>query len=189
MKKILFAILVLSILSTAAVAQEKTLVGEGTSVGIYGGPIVSITTIDRQLGVLSGGRGAVIFGNTVIIGGGGYGLSIPVQKDWAAGPSNIDFGYGGLELGVTVGSDRLLHFTSNVMLGGGNVNYQDAPGENSRLYVIEPHGYLEINLLKWMRVCVGGGYRFVFDVEGVTELSNSDLSGPSGKLFIKFGSF
>jgi hypothetical protein len=38
MKKILFAILLLSVLSAAAFAEEKLLVGEGTSVGIYGGP-------------------------------------------------------------------------------------------------------------------------------------------------------
>ena len=189
MKKILFAILMLTMLSTAAFAQETLLVGEGTAVGLYGGPMVSITTIDKQMGILSGGRGAIIFGNTFIIGGGGYGLSIPVEKDWASGPSNINFSYGGLELGVTVGSDWLLHFTSNVMLGTGNVNYQDVSGENSQLYVIEPHGYLEINVLKWLRVCIGGGYRFVLGVEGVTELSNSDLSGPSGELLFKFGSF
>jgi hypothetical protein len=69
------------------------------------------------------------------------------------------------------------------------VNYQDSPGDSSRLYVIDPHGYLEINVLEWMRICVGGGYRFVFGVEGVQELTNSDLWGPSGELFIKFGSF
>ena len=189
MKKVLSAILLLSVLSAAAFAEEKLLIGEGTSVGIYGGPAVNITAVDRQMAILSGGRGAIIFGNTFIIGGGGYGLSIPVEKDTAGGPYNINFSYGGLELGVTVGSDRLLHFTSNVLLGTGNVNYQDSAGDNSRLYVIEPHGYLEVNVLNWMRICTGGGYRFVFGVEGVQELSDSDLWGPSGELLIKFGSF
>ena len=38
MKKILFAILLLSVLSAAAFAEEKLLVGEDTTVGIYSGP-------------------------------------------------------------------------------------------------------------------------------------------------------
>ena len=37
MKKILFAILLLSVLSAAAIAEEKLLVGEDTSVGITDG--------------------------------------------------------------------------------------------------------------------------------------------------------
>jgi len=189
MKRILLVALLLSVLSAAAFAEEKLLIGKDTAVGIYGGPMVSVTTVDSQMALLSGGRGAIIFGNTFLIGGGGYGLSIPVEKDVAGTPYNINFGYGGLELGVTMGSDWLLHFTSNVLLGAGNVSYQDSAGDSSHLYVIEPHGYLEINVLAWMRICLGAGYRFVLGVEGVQGLTNSDLWGPSGELLFKFGSF
>ena len=44
MKKILFAILLLSVLSAAAFAEEKLLVGEGTSVGITGGGYLFVGT-------------------------------------------------------------------------------------------------------------------------------------------------
>jgi hypothetical protein len=189
MKKILVMVLFLLALSAAAFAEETLLIGKGTDIGAYGGPMASVTTVDGQAAVMSGGRGALIIANTFIIGGGGYSLSIPVEKDIAGGPYDINFGYGGLELGITVGSDSLLHFTSNVLLGAGSVSYQDSPGNSSHFYVVEPHGYLEINVLEWMRICVGAGYRFVFGVEGVQGLTDSDLWGPSGELLFKFGSF
>jgi hypothetical protein len=189
MKMIGFVLILLSVLSAAAFADDEVLVEKGTSVGFYGGPTVKVSAVDNQTAVLLGGRGAAIFSNTFIIGGGGYVLSSPVEKDVTGGLYNINLRYGGLELGVTLGSDWLMHFTSNLMLGVGNVDYENSPGDSSLLYVLEPQGYLEINALEWMRICIGGGYRFVFGVNGVREIASSDLWGPNAEIMIKFGSF
>ena len=49
MKKILSAFFVFTLLSAAAFAEGKLLLGKDTSVGGYGGPAVKVTTVDGQL--------------------------------------------------------------------------------------------------------------------------------------------
>jgi hypothetical protein len=56
--------------------------------------------------------------------------------------------------------------------------------------VAEPMLFVELNVIKWVRVCVGGGYRYVEGVDGSrVNLNSCDLRGASAELQLKFGFF
>jgi hypothetical protein len=71
------AIVIALAMAGAATAQEEeeTLFGsfEDPSFGGFGGPALKVTTLNGELGLLTGGRGGLIVDNTWLIGGGGYG--------------------------------------------------------------------------------------------------------------------
>jgi hypothetical protein len=56
------------------------------------------------------------------------------------------------------------------------------------VFVIEPSLLAELNVTNFLRLAVGGGYRFATGVE-LSGLTNADLSGVSVSVNLKFGSF
>lgn len=206
--KILFSIITIIILTAIQVtAQEQTLLGSGEiSNGGFGGPVIKYTSIKGETGILVGGRGGWIINHSFVIGGGGYGL---VNNIKALMPVHIDqfgrlhtpyinFGYGGVELEYIIQSDRLLHFSLYTLIGGGTISYRDGLwGDNNSgewdtpedaFFVLEPQINVELNVVSFMRINAGAGYRFISGVE-LNNLDNGDFSGFSGGLTLKFGSF
>ena len=53
---------------------------------------------------------------------------------------------------------------------------------------VEPTANLELNVTDYMRVTLGGGYRFAFASER-DGISGSDLSGAVGRMNFEFGWF
>lgn len=88
MKKIVL-LLALSLIPFFVFAQPTETLFSGSSLrwGGYGGPLVGFTTIDGNLGVLTGGLGAAVMkfngGHTIHFGGGGYSIAnnIKVELD------------------------------------------------------------------------------------------------------------
>jgi hypothetical protein len=172
--------------------------------GGYGAVGTKITKIDGKIGHMVGGRGAWIVNHSFLLGGGGYGMSSEnMKREFDGEMKNVEFGYGGLEFGYILNSNRVMHFAFQVLLGGGGVGYLDRivigldedgdevveyQGERAAFFVAEPMLYMEVNVNQWFRVCMGGGYRFVngVDLQGV---NNAALEGASAELLFKFGSF
>jgi hypothetical protein len=49
---------------------------------------------------------------------------------------------------------------------------------------------VELNVTKWFRLCLGGGYRYIDGVdENIVGVSSSALRGANGELTLKFGFF
>jgi hypothetical protein len=122
------------------------------------------------------------------VGAGFYGLSsqICVDEDGLCRRREVEFGYGGLEFEYIGAWDRLIHYSLQLLAGGGGVTLFDV--ESDPVFVLEPVARMEVNITKWFRVNVGGGYRFVSGVD-VGPLENSDFSAFFGDLQFKFGSF
>jgi hypothetical protein len=57
---------------------------------------------------------------------------------------------------------------------------------NDRVYVVQPSAGIEINVFRWFRLGLEGGYRFVSD-SNIPELSNQQLSGAFGQASLRFG--
>ena len=200
MKKHILIILV--ILTSTALAQEQILFSGITSHGGFGGPVLKLSQFDDDLGLLVGGRGGWIIGHAITIGGGGYGLTndIPILYDNTDTTQYLDFGYGGFELGLILASNRLIHFSINSLIGGGAIGYRnsifdkpdnwdhDWDNHNDQVFVIEPGINLIANLTRWLRMGIGLSYRHVTGVD-LAAVDNKFLSGPSGVLSFKFGSF
>lgn len=71
-----------------------------------------------------------------------------------------------------------------VLAGGGKIRI---PHEYSdRVLVLQPSAGLEINLLRWFRLGLDGGYRFVTDTD-LLEIRDTDVSAFFGELTLKFG--
>lgn len=206
MKKYLVVIIAL-MFGLTTYAQQETLLTGDIHHGGYGGPALKFTSINGEFGMFVGGRGAYVLNKAFSIGFGGYGLVTDLDYD-LAGLTNPDdkprlvFGYGGLELGAILHSDRVVHFTFTTLIGGGALHYQrddfwrsddwddfwDTVKNNDVVFVIEPEAGVELNVASYMRVNLGVSYRFVTGVD-ISSLTSSDLDGLTGTLTFKFGAF
>jgi len=60
--------------------------------------------------------------------------------------------------------------------------------ESSAYFIFEPQLGMEINVVKVFRIELTAGYRFISGLE-LSRTKSSDLSGFSGGIAFKFGSF
>ncbi len=179
-------------------AQEETLVGSGEiSNGGFGGPVIKFTSINKHFGVLVGGQGGWIINHTFVIGGGGYGLVNNVKTDhlFLDQRELLNFGYGGVELHYIGNSDKLVHYTVSLLIGAGGIGYRhpdnwewDWDTNTQNFFVAEPTVRVMLNVVSFFRIGLGGSYRFVSGID-LDNLKNSEISGPSVELVLKFGKF
>jgi hypothetical protein len=208
MKKLLiaFALIFATIPAFSQTGEQETLFGnEELRNGGYGAPEVKFTKIHDDFGVMVGGRGGWIINSTFSIGGGGYALTTsPKVYDINDTSYYLRMGYGGAFIEYINSSNSLVHFTVNALIGAGgatnthSINHMIKNGnydvtynwndDQTTFFIFEPGVTVDVNLLKFMRLSIGGSYRLVSGVElkGVT---NQDISGPSGSIGIKFGKF
>jgi len=212
MKKIVLALLVLITAQQAWAqhAQMESLFGnkgnqkKKVTVGGYGTAIGKLTPINGKLGVLTGLQGGVLLNNRLMLGAGGYGLvnsikapklNVPDEKD-----QYIRLWYTGLMAEYTFNPTKLVHFTAGALVGGGGVgrderhhgwhNDDDHHGwyGGSGFFVAEPFAGVEVNITSYLRLDVGGSYRFI-QGSNTPGLSDSDLSGGAFHVGIKAGKF
>jgi hypothetical protein len=188
--------------------DQETLFGHGKiDHGGYGGPTLRFSRMLGNDAVLFGGRGGWIIDHTVIIGGGGYGLTNQIL---APNRARTDFrrkeevrvGYGGLILEYVNRWNKLVHFTAGTLIGGGaaTIRYTQKEGSSNTknedqgsnasdsFFVLEPEVNAEINLVKFMHLDLGVSYRLITGVGGIG-LENQDLRGVSGNALLRFGKF
>jgi hypothetical protein len=133
------------------------------------------------------------------IGLGGYSLFNRITADklpsFAPGETfYLKSSYGGLFIEYIIYPDDFIRANFHLLIGGGEVKYVNYDNYDfnyhgkSMFYVIEPDINFDITVMKYVKLCFGGGYRFVtgVDIEGI---SNKDLSGFSVNFAIKLGSF
>lgn len=192
--KLSIPLLLCCLMFAPARAQEETLAGPGSSNGGFGGPVLKVTPINGKTGILLGGRGGWIINHTFIIGGGAYGLLTNIAAD-APGPGGepyIDFSYGGVELEYVHQWDRLMHLSFGLLVGGGSLRCRQSNGSNSgdglSFFTMEPWVNGNLNVTDFFRVSVGVSYRWVTGANSPAA-SDGDLSGVTGILLLRFGSF
>jgi hypothetical protein len=202
MKQSLILLMVL-LIATFGFSREQTLLVGNVDHGGYGGPAFKIAQIgpNNSNAVLAGGQGGWIIDHKFIIGGGGYGLTTDVRADWIdfrtfdgePQPHYLNFGYGGLLLGFIPNSDDLVHYEIYGLFGGGAVDYRIKDAEQSYdssdgIFVAEPGINIMVNVTPFFRIGAGASYRYVSGLNDDV-LTNEDLSGISGQIIFKFGSF
>ena len=188
------------VLSISVFGQEETLLDKGITSGGFGGPVIKFTSINKQFSVFVGGRGGWIINNALVIGGGGYGLvnNIKLYPNDVTKIQRINLGYGGFELEYIFESDKLVHGSIYLLLGGGSVTYLDWKNllhadelifdGNNNFFVAEPAVNLELNVAKFFRINVGCGYRYISGIDS-GYLRNVDIAGLSALVGFKFGKF
>lgn len=188
--------------ASEATAQERTVFNDSATTGGFGGPVVKVTSVNGQTAWMAGGRGGWVVNHSLIIGGGGYGITSEVNAANSAlsdqAPLDLQFGYGGVEVEYRFRPLSLWHVGLYTLVGGGSANYvkdvgsvaesQEHVGQSDAVFVFEPGVNAELNLARWFHINAGVTYRVV---SGVTDsaLRNRDLSGITGAVTFKFGKF
>ena len=177
-------------------AQDETLFTGDIESGRYVSLLSQIGQINNETGIFVGGQGGWIINHRFVIGGRAYGLVNEVDiSDFQN--LILDFGCGGLFLEYIISSNKLLHLSVQSMIGAGGVrfavkdyktNHDHFEYSNDRFFVVEPGINLILNIHKKFRLGGGITYRHISGVE-YENLSDSNLSGLSAQLFLKFGKF
>ena len=195
MKNVLFLLIVL--LTIPELAQEKTLIGGGDiENGGFGGPAVKVTSINGETAVLVGGRGGWIINHTFVLGGAGYGLVTNVRgKTTDSLNQFIEMGYGGLDLEYIASSNDLVHLSLGLLIGGGSIGHKreddgmlDYHSTMKGFFVLEPSVHANLNVTQFFRIAGGVSYRYINGLKSPLS-TNTDLSGLSAVLTLKFGKF
>jgi len=160
-------------------------------IGSYGGVTVAYTHMLHRDGVLVGGEGAVLLEHRLSIGGAGYGFARSPEGPPAADGTARDYftGYGGVVIRYAVYSDIPLYASLGVLIGGGGISlaphhdghhdydHGDHPDAKGRGYfVAQPDLSAHVNVTRWLRLSLTGGYRIATAVEGFGYAAQ-DVSG------------
>lgn len=187
--------------SFLAAQQVETLVSEGVEHGGFGSLLYGVTSVNGEAAYLTGTRGAWMLkfrdGHALNIGLGGYrtrsGFNARPRRQTDDGEAwELQTNYGGLELEYLNRSHRLVHYGAQTTIGGGEVRYRNrnrAPDRTSDSYfVLQPGVNVHLNVTQWFRMSGGLFYRYAGGVS-LEGTSNSDLSGVSAAIALRFGKF
>jgi len=198
MRKIVTVCIVLIFTAGLYASDEETLISGDVSHGGFGGPVVTFSNINNNTGVMAGGRGGWIINHMITIGGAGYGLvnRIPTIPSVSGSDSlSLGLGYGGFEIGFIMNSWKLTHFSFFFLIGGGGASHIlwdeedfEMDNEGDAFFVLEPSIEAVLNVTKFFRISAGACYRYTSGLE-LQQITDSDISGLSAKISLKFGSF
>lgn len=190
----------------AANNEFKTLFGDrDISHGGYGALTINYSQIDSKDAVLIGARGAWVIGHGFALGIAGSGFINDYSYNPAlAGGRNVNLtgGYGGLLLEPIILPRFPVHISVPVLIGAGGIAYTSTWNpypydyENFDLLVEDATGYLvlepgievEINVVRFFRLALGGYYRYTSTIQ-LYDTPENVLNGWSAGLSLKFGKF
>lgn len=189
--------------SSSPATEIHTLTGSGRSTGFYLGFHSDYSQVAGYDAIGVGGSLAMIANHGLAIGLTGKGfISEPYTMLLGSNTSySYTGGYGGLLIEPVLFPRSPVHVAFPIVLGGGgiarsiltNYNYPyDHTGmyvEDAEAYLIaEPGVELEFNIARWMRLAIGGSYRFTTAIEQTTFETNP-MEGFTAGFSLKFGKF
>jgi hypothetical protein len=165
------------------------------AIGGFGGIGVMYTRFAHTNSVLVCGEGAVLIDHALSFGAGGCGITNMVNAFNYGNPPHdpndrMTFGYGGAIVRYHLLSREMFNLGIGAMIGAGGITIGTWNGSGTNwetdythkrteaVFLFEPQvgGYL--NITRWMRVGITGGYRIVSGVS-TPGLSFTDVGGPS----------
>ena len=184
MKNLLFVLLATLFCATSTFAQKDETLFNRSGVrltGAWGGSSLSISKLENENAIYRGGFGGLEFNKSIFLGWGGMELQSDARLE-GGDITNMD--YNGFIAGYAPAAHKAFHPQFMLMVGGGNVTVS---GETpDKILVIQPSVGVEINVFRWFRIGLNGGYRIVNDTE-FASITDSDLSTPYGEVKFKFG--
>ena len=191
MKKQVITLTLLLFSTAALVAQTQTLFNKARVVGGFGAPITEIG-LDKDYNTSIGGGGGLIINSFFI---GGYGMASLdfdelLQEDGDV--DNIELAHGGLWLGFSVPSQKLLHVYGSARIGWGaldiatdNQQFNDL----DQIFVFTPEAGIELNVTRWFRLAGTVGYRYLSGTNESADYSDDDFRGTFAGITMRFGGF
>lgn len=185
MKKYLTAALALLLLSTALLAQkDETLIGKtGLKLtGLWGGSNIGLIGFDGKNYGMAGGFFGLEFSKSLLLGYSGSSSSESTTYNGQL--RKYDISYGGFLVGYAYQSHKVVHPRVSFLIGSGTLKVKDKPDDY--IFVVQPSGGIEVNLFRWFRMGLEGGYRFVSNTD-IPKPNEGDASAPFGQLSFRFG--
>lgn len=172
--------------------EERYLLGDADVSGAFGSFFIELTDFDGQTGSFSGGDGALVFNNHILIGGYGQGLNGDVRVRYAdetgtPRESRIDMRHGGFLLGGIIAPKAAVHPIVYTRLGWGRVDFVEE-GVRDRIFAITPTAGIQANIASWIRLDLTAGYRIITGLDS-SPVANDFLNGLTGMLGIRIGGF
>ena len=161
--------------------REQTVFNNGGIhlTGVFGGYTNGLVRFDEEFSLNNGGFFAFELNNDFLIGWSGYGAGETLDDG-----RDVEINGNDLLLGYTFNSNRSVHPVIYMKGGRGDLEIDGESSEN--VAVFEPSAGLEINVFRFFRIGLEGGYRFVTGVDR-SSVSGADLSSPVVGLRLKFG--
>ena len=150
----------------------------------FGGFSLVNTTLAGEWTLEAGGLGAGFINENFYIGGGGFGL------DQKKNGHEYGMGYGGLMGGYLWDGNGKISLNFYVLGGYGGISEEgkDIENENGDFWFVRPAAEVDFRITHWLRIGVGGGYRWVTGSD-ISTLDDSDISSPFGSITFRFGNW
>jgi len=181
----------------------QTLTGPGRSVGFYFGFHSEYSQINGYDAFGAGGTLAMVVNHGLAIGFSGKGFfSEPYETIHSTNTSySYTGGYGGFLIEPIIFPKYPVHVSFPILLGAGGIarsmltnyhypyEYTEVYIENAEAFLIaEPGIEVELNVARWLRLGLGGSYRFTTSIEP-TQFDLNPLNGFTAGFSMKFGKF
>lgn len=166
-------------------------------IGFHVSPNMQVGPVAGESTIFGTFKAAVVFNHKFVIGGMASFSISEINPQLTNQPENtyFDIRMGWLVMEYVLSSSKLVHFTFPLTIWGGEVELgrddesSSSPfGENNFLF-IEPGAMLEINVHENVRLNTGLTYRIVASDVDYQGLNNTDLSGLTANVGLKFGIF
>ena len=202
MKKLITLIL-LAFAGFTANAHE-TLFSNNFQLNCYLGADIKFTNnLNADLSVLLGGKVVFFIYDQFGMGFGTWHTvssndfthdALPIDRDF-----DIDFGYSGIHFDYIYNHYDLIHVNLNCIVGIGktyvtteylddcNTSYTKQYG-HEYFGIIEPGFEFELNVFSWMKLALGGSYRYIYEFDDFYGYKKSDMEGISGVLTFRISS-
>ncbi len=193
--KSLYLCFIFVALTQSAFVQEKYLIPESISHGVYVAPILSATNPGIGDYGLSGGfQLGWTLNKSFTVGFKVSQMWSNVEATWVNNynPLYLNFSYSGFLMAYTFQPQELLHAEVFGLIGGGLTGYReqlygDFDNVQDDFLIMEPGVLVEVNMTHFMRVGLGLSYFIVRGIE-LRQLEDTDF-GLNYSFLIKFGLF
>jgi len=161
--------------------KERTIFNNGgiRLSGLWGGSTNGFVKLQNDFSLNNGGYFLFEINENFLIGWSGYGSGTDLPDGTRVSIDGRD-----LMLGYTFDSNKAIHPAVYLKTGTGSLEIGDNADDN--VSVIEPSIGVELNVFRFMRIGIDGGYRFVNGVN-TTGYSDQDFSSAFIGLRLKFG--
>ena len=199
-------ILFLFLFSLPVIASDSTSVSnwKQSKIGTFGGfGFTYLETGKEAIGLNI--QGGIIYNRWLAAGlqGNAFFTINPLIDKNTNDDASLLGAYGGLFVAPIIWSNKLVHLSIPVFTGYGNVSYElydtsDAANrieDSNWFWAFEPGIELEMNLLKFIRIAVGGYYRYCgkihlnYESSGESIVPENILNNFSVGIRLRFGKF
>jgi hypothetical protein len=194
MKTISLTLVLVCLIAASADAYDRTLISGQTEVGGFIAVTARYIKVKDEVGILTGGRVAMIVNHAFSAGMGGYGTVREPAPEGMTGLEDLEMAYGGLFLEYTFKPHAVFHVSVPVLVGAGQTSFvgdyvdPESGDDSDTFFVLEPELNLEFNVTRNWRLDLGVGYRHI-NGTGFAEITDEDQSGINWAFTMKFGAF